>query len=71
MVEEPGLPEPGENDFDLGLPNFDEPGSVDPHNGHVHQIEKQGVLGFCYYKEMPIAVQIVHECNRYEKRDAN
>jgi hypothetical protein len=57
-----------EDDFSLDLPDFSEPGKVeDPHQGHVHEIEKHGVMGFCYYMQAtPIAVQIVHECNRYD-----
>lgn len=55
-----------EDIFGLDLPDFSGPGIVDgPHKGHVHELEKHGVIGFCYYKTVPIAVQIVHECNRY------
>lgn len=63
------------DDFDLGLNDFDR--QPDAHMGHVHQVEKRGMFGLCYWTpysqqqaNMPVHVQIVHECNRYESRDA-
>lgn len=70
MADGPEPTEENEDDYDLGLTGFGEPDIVDPHQGHVHQIEKQGVVGLCYWKDTPLGVQIVHECNRYEKNDA-
>ena len=75
-------PEPSPLDEDVDheswmgdLPDFDESEGT-PQLGHTHEVEKTGVYGICYWgltsssksDMLPMNVQIIHECNRYEPR---